>query len=321
LITLSEIPANEMRSKIAQFIQNQYRTTKKVPTIRSINAKLHVRPKQFYAAFRGGLREACGAAKVPVPEKRVQTKRPIIVSDPNVSTQHDQSADPVIKVAEANAKAAEQETAKKEALLLLRKRKRTAERKGHQIDDEMRTIVGEDVARELLFDESKFNRAMRSYLNGNPALAEQLRGLALRLGSDFDTYLDQLLHDTFETVNHVAVGWPDICSKMGIRVDFPADANFVQDRWESILEDLISSLEANEYEKSEARLLSFHPDFLCGLDRTRVRHNGGQGFVCERGHSLAYLCPTCRSNLTFDGSRFYCPCCVRRYLHLDRFGL
>jgi DNA repair exonuclease SbcCD ATPase subunit len=65
----------EVRKKILDFVLEEYKKEKKVPSVRKIKEFAGINTNKFYKIFPGGIKDVCEATNLPFPEKRVLAAR------------------------------------------------------------------------------------------------------------------------------------------------------------------------------------------------------------------------------------------------------
>jgi len=292
----------DKKQAIVNCIRNGYRRTKQVPSIRAISKKAHLRnEREFYEHYRG-LAEACEDAHVPPPAGRLRVVKAAL--EQRRQNGHQPPASPMTgkldSVSSPLAKEVaelEDSIAKDEAALELLQLREKAALKKTELQTRMQRIKDAKAARTMPYNNVDFTKIMREYYNNHPSLQSRMQQLFSRLGwtLDFDRHLEELVAEQFRTLNRVAISWPEICRAMGLQADaMPVDADLPTMEWEQIIEDLTISADANDYAKIDAKLRALRPDF----------------------HTAWYQCPECRSPLNYDGNRFYCRSCFRRFTGL-----
>jgi len=305
-------------------IRNTYRSTKQVPSVRAIGRKAHLRNgREFYKHYQG-LAEACEDAHVPPPTSRLRVVKAALQQRrhngdqkpaPPIARKLDSTSSPLAKeVAEV-----EESNAKDEAALELLELREKAGRKKAELQTRIQRIKDAKAARTMPYNDADFTKVMHEYYENHPNLQSRIQQLFSRLGwtMNFDRHLEELVAEQFGTLNRVATSWPEICRSMGLEADeMPVDADLPSTEWELIIEDLTLTADANDYARIDAKLRAFRPEFRCTTHMAALRHLEGPNFACPYSHTVWYLCPECRSPLNYDGTRFYCQSCFRRFTGL-----
>ena len=327
-----------MSVKVIEFIQEESRKSKQVPTIKSmVDKKIVKNGKEFYKYF-SSLEEACTAADVPVPLARIQRVKSAVtkhkLTDKRLTNPGDNGklsetqqpnekpvpsvviTDPSLAAMSKQVSDQELEAVKSGSELELVERLEKAKRKDQENKERIQAHKDAETARKMRYNFTDYDREMRNYYDSHPTLQRRLQYYSIRFGwrADFATHYDQLILDQFEIFNRVATLLPEASRRMSLNIDeLPVDPNLASEQWEGIMGDLSNTLAEAEYERTDLKLRNLRPDFHCPVDRTLVRHVNGVNFACQRGHPLSFHCPECGSPLTYSDNRFSCGACLKRF--------
>ena len=323
----------EITQGVADFIGEQFKKTKHVPTIKELVEKKIVKnPKKFYKVFPGGLTQACNAAKVPVPTHRIETVKNAVNKrkQSHNQTQSKEMKDGTEPVSTENAKppiestdplstqVAEQEneTVKSRSQLALLQRLEKARREDEENKKQIQTIKEAEIARKMHGSFADYNEGMLQHYRTHPELQRMVQGSFSKRGwgVDFDKHFSEIIHNQFEVSNYLDTTLPEIWRRMGVQADILAVPDFAALQWEYILEELTGLITGREFKRIETKIRNLIPSPYCTGDGSLLRSLGGSNFVCQRGHISQFPCPECRAPLTYTNDGFICNTCRGRFL-------
>lgn len=331
------IDDENQEKKLIEFLQEEYRKSTRVPTIKTMVAKKIVKNgKDFYKHFKS-LQEACKAADVPAPLARIKRvenavakhklAEPLTKPGDNGKPAETQQTnpepvgnvvitDPTLAQLSKQVTDQELEAARTGSELELIERSEKAQRKVRENQKRIQTHKDTETAGKMRYNFNDYDQEMRRYYESHPDLQRRLHDASTGLGwgLDFNAHYAQIIRDQYGIFNWAATTLPEIWQRTGWNIDeVPVDANLASEQWKIIMKELEDTIDAKEYGRRDMILRNFKPNFRCPTDGTPLRHVQGVDFVCQRGHTLHFNCPECGSPLIYADNRFYCAC-LNRFL-------